>query len=89
MLKLFALFLKAENTANTDYMREKYVGKMREFVERCEMAEELAALNEEKSKKGNWPEFKEKFFCELGKKFDGVLASSEKDKQDNFRSFMK
>ena len=24
MLKLFALFLKAENPANTDYMKEKY-----------------------------------------------------------------
>ena len=25
MLKLFALFLKAENPANTDYMKEKYI----------------------------------------------------------------
>jgi hypothetical protein len=29
MLKLFALFLKAENPANTDYMKEKYIGRMR------------------------------------------------------------
>lgn len=29
MLKLFALFLKAENPANTKYMKEKYLGRMR------------------------------------------------------------
>ena len=29
MLKLFAIFLKAENAANTKYMKEKYTGKLR------------------------------------------------------------
>jgi len=28
MLKLFAIFLKAENPANTDYMKQKYKKKM-------------------------------------------------------------
>ena len=51
MLKLFALFLKAENPANTDYMKEKYIGRMRLFIDRCEMAEELNDLAEEKFKK--------------------------------------
>jgi len=37
MLKLFAIFLKAENPANTVYMREKYRGKMKEFIYRCEV----------------------------------------------------
>lgn len=44
MLKLFALFLKVENSANTDYMTEKYTAKMKTFCERCEMAEELDDL---------------------------------------------
>jgi adenylate/nucleoside-diphosphate kinase len=51
MLKLFALFLKAENPYNTDLMKEKYIGRMRLFIERCEMAEELNDLAEEKLKK--------------------------------------
>jgi adenylate/nucleoside-diphosphate kinase len=51
MLKLFALFLKAENPANTKYMKEKYLTRMRQFIERCEMAEELSDLAEEKMKK--------------------------------------
>merc|ERR1712100_793914 len=46
MLKLFALFLKAENPANTDYMKEKYTQRMQQFIERCEMAEELSDLAE-------------------------------------------
>jgi adenylate/nucleoside-diphosphate kinase len=65
MLKLFAIFLKAENTANTPHMKEKYCIKMRDFVERCELAEELSDLSEEKSSKwksGKWLEFKEKYY---------------------------
>lgn len=75
MLKLFALFLKADNPANTDYMRKKYTQKMKEFVTNCELAEELHALAEEKARKGpdNWPEFKEKYYVELGKKFEWTL----------------
>lgn len=77
MLKLFALFLKAENPANTDFMKEKYIGRMRLFIERCEMAEELNDLAEEKlkkQKKNKWPDFKEKYYNELGKKYDEVLT---------------
>lgn len=48
MLKLFSLFLKAENSANTPFMKEKYRARMRQFVERCEIAEELSDLAEEK-----------------------------------------
>jgi hypothetical protein len=32
MLKLFALFLKTENPANTEYMKKKYAGKMKLFI---------------------------------------------------------
>jgi len=45
MLKLFAIFLKAENPANTEYMREKYRTKMREFIFRCEVPVELFELS--------------------------------------------
>jgi len=65
MLKLFAIFLKAENAANTKYMKEKYTGKLREFIETCEIAEELNDLSDEranKQAKGKWPEFKEKYY---------------------------
>jgi len=45
MLKLFAIFLKAQNPANTEYMREKYTKKMMTFIERCEVPEELWELS--------------------------------------------
>lgn len=91
MLKLFAIFLKAENTANTPYMREKYRAKMREFVERCELAEELSDLAEEKATKvpsGKWPEFKEKYYNELGAKYDEALKQSLKEKQQGFSKYL-
>jgi len=50
MLKLFALFLKAQNPANTEYMKQKYANKMRQFIERCEMPEELNDLAADKGK---------------------------------------
>lgn len=92
MLKLFALFLKAENPANTPYMNEKYRGRVRKFVERCELAEELADLaeeKEEKQKEGKWPEFKEKYYNELGAKYDEVLQLSMKEKANGFSSYLK
>lgn len=45
MLKLFALFLKSANPANTEYTKGKYAESMRKFVERCEMVEELYDLS--------------------------------------------
>jgi len=69
MLKLFAIFLKAENPANTAYMKEKYHAKMRKFIENCEVPEELNELADEKSKKekkGRWPQFKEDYYNQLG-----------------------
>ena len=50
MLKLFAIFLKTENPANTEHMREKYMNKMKSFLEKCCVPEELNELAEEKSK---------------------------------------
>lgn len=76
MLKLFALYLKAENPANTEFMSEKYRKKMRLFIERCEMAEELDDLaqeRKEKQEKNKWPEFKEKYYQELGDRYDAAL----------------
>ena len=45
MLKLFAIFLKAENPANTAHMREKYRKKMEDFIYRCEVPVELYELS--------------------------------------------
>jgi adenylate/nucleoside-diphosphate kinase len=51
MLKLFAIFLKAENPANTAHMRDKYRAKMKEFIYRCEVPQELYELSLEKKEK--------------------------------------
>ncbi len=32
MLKLFAMFLKTENPANTEFMKQKYLNKMKLFI---------------------------------------------------------
>ena len=50
MLKLFAIFLKTENPANTPHMKEKYMKKMQCFLEKCTVPEELHDLADEKSK---------------------------------------
>jgi len=50
MLKLFAIFLKTENPANTAHMKEKYMKKMQCFLEKCTVPEELHDLADEKSK---------------------------------------
>jgi len=89
-LKLFALFLKAENPANTEYMKKKYLDRMREFIETCELAEELAALAEEKTKKGDkWPKFKERYYNELGEKYDKALNMAAKEAADGFKAYLK
>ena len=67
---------------------------MRLFIDRCEMAEELNDLAEEKFKKqkdgkNKWPEFKEKYYNELGKKYDEVLAQSLKEKATGFQVYLK
>lgn len=41
MLKLFAIFLKADNPANTEYMRDKYHKKMQDFIMKCEVPIDL------------------------------------------------
>ena len=50
MLKLFAIFLKKSNPANTEHMKQKYTDKMKAFLEKCTVPEELNDLAEEKSK---------------------------------------
>lgn len=44
MLKMFAMCLKADNPANTKFMKEKYMKKLEKFISRCEIPEELSAL---------------------------------------------
>ena len=93
MLKLFAIFLKAENPANTEYMREKYLNKMKTFIHKCEVPQELHELSQEKAKrieKGkNWPQFKEDYYNKLGKELDDILKAVPKEKEKGFSSYMK
>lgn len=77
MLKLFALFLKSENPANTEYMKKKYAAKMKLFIQRCELPEELYDLAMEKEKKKSktdWPDFKENYYNTRGADYDSNLA---------------
>jgi len=69
MLKLFAIFLKTENPANTAHMKKKYMKKMQAFLEKCTVPEELHDLSDEKKekkKKSKWPQFKEDYYNKLG-----------------------
>ncbi len=50
MLKLFALFLKTENPGNNEFMKKKYAQKMKLFVQRCELPEEIFDLAQDKGK---------------------------------------
>lgn len=92
MLKLFAIFLKAENPANTPYMKEKYMKKMAEFLEKCTVPEELNDLAKEKAAskpKGKWPQFKENYYNDLGQQYDKILKDVEKEKADGFAYYLK
>lgn len=93
MLKLFAIFLKAENPANTDYMREKYLMKMKTFIQKCEVPQELYELSREKQKRVDagktWPQFKEDYYNKLGAELDEILKSVPKEQQHGFGSYMK
>ena len=93
MLKLFAIFLKAENPANTTYMRDKYRAKMKEFIYRCEVPQELHELSLEKKEKQEkdrkWPQFKEDYYNKLGEKFDLILQEVPKETATGFASYIK
>jgi len=49
MLKLFALYLKVNNPANTEFMKQKYTEKVKQFVVRCELPMDLFDLGQEKA----------------------------------------
>ena len=44
-LKLFALFLKANNPSNTEYSKKKYQKKIKLFVERCNLPLKIAKMS--------------------------------------------
>lgn len=92
MLKLFALFLKTENPANTESMKKKYAAKMKQFIQRCELPEEIFDLAMEKGKityiivnilldkkknKEQWPEFKENYYNAKGAEYDKIISIIE------------
>ena len=93
MLKLFAIFLKAENPANTEYMREKYRNKMKEFIYKCEVPQELFEMSEDKQEKLKkeraWPEFKEDYFNNLGAKYDSIMSEVVKERATGFSYYIK
>jgi hypothetical protein len=90
MLKLFAIFLKAENPANTAYMREKYRKKMEEFIYRCEVPVELFELSEDRKKKEKvWPDFKEDYYNKLGAKYDSIMKEVGKERSSGFSTYIK
>jgi len=73
-------------------MKEKYRGKMKKFIERCELPTEIHELAEEKKKKekkGRWPQFKENYYNELGAQYDRILLEVKKEKTESFASYMK
>jgi hypothetical protein len=107
-LKLFALFLKCENPANTEYMRDKYRQKCKDFLDVCMISEELFELANDKGKSAifefhslvtptekkqadgkNWPQFKEDYYNELGRKYDEIMLKTEKDRAAGFWDYMK
>jgi len=92
MLKLFAIFLKKSNPANTEHMKQKYSNKMKAFLEKCTVPEELNDLAEEKkekSEKGKWPQFKENYYNTLGEQYDKILSDVEKEKAEGFWNYMR
>lgn len=89
MLKLFAIYLKAQNPANTQFMKDKYSKKMREFIERCELPEELNDLYDERESQSQWTSYKENYFNETGAHYDQERMLIEKEKSENFIKLMK
>lgn len=93
MLKLFAIFLKSENPANTEHMRSKYQRKMKEFIYKCEIPVELHDLMQDRQKKADdgtaWPDFKEEYYNKLGGKFDVIMKDVHKERMHGFSSYIK
>jgi adenylate/nucleoside-diphosphate kinase len=90
MLKLFAIFLKAENPANTEYMREKYHKKMKDFIYRCEVPVELFDMAQDRCKKDKvWPDFKEDYYNKLGAKYDSIMKEVAKERSSGFSTYIK
>lgn len=43
-LKLFAMFLKANNPSNSEYIQKKYQKKVKTFVERCQLPAKIVKM---------------------------------------------
>ena len=56
---------------------------MKQFIQRCELPEELYDLAMEKEKKkpkDQWPEFKEDYYNTQGQEYDNLLTTIEAEK---------
>ena len=88
-LKLFAMFLKANNPSNTEYVKKKYQKKIRTFVDRCELPHNIYKLKKKKDKGKKWSEFKEKYYHELGAKYDRIMKTIDQEKSEDFTNFIR
>lgn len=93
-LKLFSLFLKANNPSNTEYSRKKYQKKIKMFVERCKLPLKIAKMSKDSKSDGigekeKRKEIEEKNYHELGAKFDKILMIIKQEKSENFINYIR
>mmetsp|Transcript_22504 Transcript_22504/g.19990 ORF Transcript_22504/g.19990 Transcript_22504/m.19990 type:complete len:261 (+) Transcript_22504:257-1039(+) len=84
-LKLFALFLKANNPSNTEYSRKKYQKKIKTFVERCNLPLKIAKMSNKDKRK----EVEEKHYHEMGAKYDKIMMIIDQEKSENFINYIR
>lgn len=89
-LKLYALFLKANNPTNTEFLKKKYRNKIKQFVETCEMPQELYKLYKEREVGADkWNSFKEKYYHEAGAKYDRTLKLIDQQRSEKFLNYIR
>lgn len=88
-LKLFAMFLKANNPSNTLYAKKKYQKRIRSFVDRCELPMNIHKLKQTKDKGKKWTEYQEKNYHELGAKYDKTLKVIDQERSENFMNYIR
>jgi hypothetical protein len=88
-LKLFAMFLKANNPSNTTHTKKKYMKKIKMFLERCELPSKIYELKHKKDKGKKWTEYQEKQYHELGAKFDKIMKIIDQERSEQFINYIR
>lgn len=93
-LKLFALFLKANNPSNTEYSRKKYQKKVKQFVERCNLPLKIEKMSNPSyiiplGDKEDRKSIEEKHYHELGAKFDKIMMIIKQERSENFINYIR